>query len=120
MSTTISSSMLQQGVEYCVLEADIKYYQDPLFDRFREHPLFRKSRRLDDPHSLQSIIWKKEREQLRVANYTKCLEKYRQRFEFTDFDEYIEFIFDYYPDDSLENYNELEEYTENLLATKYL
>ena len=107
---SISSNMLQ-GAEYGALdklEADIKHYQDPLFDRFRGF------RTTVDPHSLQNIILRKQREMLRVTNYAKRLQEYRftwgrgQPFNFRDFKCYM---LHNYPDDLIENDEKLEEYT---------
>ena len=63
---------MQHGAEHSApdidpakLEADMKYYQDPLFDRFRGF------RTTHDPRSLQNIILRKQREILQVVNNTK-------------------------------------------------
>ena len=50
----------------------INYYQDLIFRAFRT---------TDDPCSLQNIILRKQREQLRVLNYTKLLENYKEYME---------------------------------------
>ena len=90
------------------IEYDRKYYLDPLFDRFRAF------RTTDDPRSLQNIILRKQREQLRVENYTKyledCKEEFIEIYGETKFDEFIEWLLDYYPDDCLDNYEEIEEH----------
>ena len=113
MSTTTSSNSVEHNEPP---EADLRYYQDPLFDRFRRF------RTTDDPRSLQNIILRKQQESLpllRVKNYEKCLEEYKEEFieiyGETKFNEYIEWLLNYYADDCIDNYEEIEECTEHVL-----
>ena len=62
-------------------KGDLRYYRNPLFDRFRRF------RTTDNPHSLQNIILRKQIKmlaRLRVANY--------EIFRFSDFSQNPHFI----------------------------